>query len=396
MDDSGDFAPGPTRGRPNNEPGWSLRTPMWPGMLRKTASALDWLFGWAAILTGLAVLSAIPLLNFLSLGYLLEVSARVAKSGRFRAAFVGVRKASMAGRIVIGVFLVMIPVRLVASYWNDARLVAPGSDVVTRWRIALIALTLLTFAHIIRACLRGGRLRHFLWPAPGLLLRELRHPRPGALLDAADRVGDWAASLRLPHYFWLGFRGFVGAVVWLAAPVGVLILAGQIRNDGIAFLVNLFGAGMLMLVVLYLPFLQARFALTGRVEAMFQVGQVRALFGRAPVAFWFALLIALLSALPLYLLKIELTPRAVAWLPALFFVAFVFPARVLTGWALHRATVRDLPRHGAWRWLSRLAALPVAAAYVFFVWVTQYLSWRGSLSLLEQHAFLVPTPLIGL
>jgi hypothetical protein len=36
------------------------------------------------------------------------------------------------------------------------------------------------------------------------------------------------------------------------------------------------------------------------------------------------------------------------------------------------------------------------AAYVFLVWLTQYLSWHGSLSLMEQHAFLVPAPLLGL
>ena len=30
--------------------------------------------------------------------------------------------------------------------------------------------------------------------------------------------------------------------------------------------------------------------------------------------------------------------------------------------------------------------------YVVFVYLTQYLSWNGSRGLLEQHAFLVPTP----
>ncbi len=45
---------------------------------------------------------------------------------------------------------------------------------------------------------------------------------------------------------------------------------------------------------------------------------------------------------------------------------------------------------------ARLAALPVVALYVFIVWFAQYLSWHGTLSLLEQHAFLVPAPLLGL
>ena len=59
--------------------------------------------------------------------------------------------------------------------------------------------------------------------------------------------------------------------------------------------------------------------------------------------------------------------------------------------------VRDeADRHWVFRWLGRLAAIPVVIAYVIFVWATQYLSWHGSLSLLEQHAFLVPAPLMGL
>jgi hypothetical protein len=366
------------------------------GLPKKLASIVDWVFGFGAILIGLALLSAIPMLNFLSLGYLLEVSGRVAETGKLRAGFVGVRKASLAGTIVAGTFLVLLPARFAAGMWNDARLVAPGSAVESQWRIALIVITILTFAHILWACGRGGRLRHFLWPAPLLFFNTVMPPRPGALLDAAGRVGDWMASLRLPHFFWLGFRGFVGAVMWLAIPVGVLMLAGRIRNEGIALLASLLGAGLLMVAVMYLPFLQALFARTQRIESLFALGEVRAIFRRAPIAFWFALLITLLFALPLYVLKIELTPRAVAWLPALVFVAFIFPARLLTGWAMSRGLRHEQPRFWLSRWMSRLAAVPVVAAYVLFVWLTQYLSWQGSRSLLEQHAFLVPAPLMGL
>ena len=43
----------------------------------------------------LALCSVVPVLNFLSLGYLLESSARVARSGRLRDGFIGVR---LAGR----------------------------------------------------------------------------------------------------------------------------------------------------------------------------------------------------------------------------------------------------------------------------------------------------------
>jgi hypothetical protein len=94
------------------------------------------------------------------------------------------------------------------------------------------------------------------------------------------------------------------------------------------------------------------------------------------------------------LLKIELPPREIAWLPSLLFVVFIFPARLLTGWALHRASQRPSRSHWLFRWSGRLALVPVALVYVLAVYLTQYLSWHGSLGLLEQHAFLVPAPLV--
>ncbi|MCB1228905.1 MAG: DUF4013 domain-containing protein [Verrucomicrobiae bacterium] len=376
--------------------GKTRREPFPRGCWNKLKSALDWVFGLGAIVVGLAVLSVVPVLNLFSLGYLLEASGRVARTGRFRDGFVGVRKASVLGSVVIGGWLVLLPAQIAASYWNDAELISAGSQVAKGWRVALIVLTVAGLAQIAWACVRGGRLRHFLWPAPVRAFRALRHPRLSALHEMGDRVGDWVAGLRLPHYFWLGFRGFVSAVMWLAIPVGILMAASQIRNDGLAALTSLLGAGLLMIAVLYLPFLQAHFARTERFEVMFRIKEVRQFFSRAPIAFWFALFITVLFALPLYLLKIELTPREVAWLPALLFVVFIFPARLLVGWALNRGTRRELPRHWVFRWFSRLAAIPVVVAYAFFVWATQYLSWHGSFSLLEQHAFLVPAPLLGL
>jgi hypothetical protein len=69
---------------------------------------------------------------------------------------------------------------------------------------------------------------------------------------------------------------------------------------------------------------------------------------------------------------------------------------VLTGWALGRALRRETPAHGFWRWLVRLGIVPVALAYVLMVYVAPYVSWNGAWSLLEQHAFLVPAPLMAL
>ncbi len=102
----------------------------------------------------------------------------------------------------------------------------------------------------------------------------------------------------------------------------------------------------------------------------------------------------LLFALPLYLLKIEMVPREATWLPGLVFIAFIFPARLLTGWALGRAGRRPQPRHWFFRWTGRLPLLPAAALYVLVVFFTQYTSWNGGWSLYEQHAFLLPVPFL--
>jgi hypothetical protein len=208
-------------------------------------------------------------------------------------------------------------------------------------------------------------------------------------------ITDYVIGLRLPFYFWLGLRGFAGALVWLIVPVAILLVATRVPLGG-SIVLSLLGGFLLLLVAIHLPFLQAQFAQTDRFSAMFELREVRRLFLRAPLAFWFALLITLLFAVPLYFLKIELTPRELAWLPSLLFVIFIFPARILTGWAMNRALRQEQPRHWFPRWLARLGILPIGLAYVLVVYLTPYLSWNGALSLLEQHAFLVPAPLMAL
>lgn len=361
-------------------------------ILRKMFSAADWLFGFASLVFGLAIFSVIPLLNFLSLGYLLHVSGRVAATGRLHDGFVGVRKASTLGSFLAGTWLVLWPVRFVSEMWKDANLIAPESAVTHGWRVGLIVLTFLTVWHIAWACLRGGRLRHFLWPAPVRFWRWLR--TPGKLSRANDAVNRHILGLRLPWYFWLGLRGFAGALVWLIVPVGILLVATQ-AQPGPGAVLAVPGIVLLLIVSMHLPFLQTRFALTGRLSAMFEVREVRRLFCRAPLAYWVALFASLLFAIPLYLLKIELTPKELAFLPSLVFVAFIFPARLLTGWAMSRALRHEQPRNFFSRWLGRLAILPVAAVYALFVYLMPFVTWNGATSLLEQHAFLVPAPMMA-
>jgi hypothetical protein len=157
---------------------------------------------------------------------------------------------------------------------------------------------------------------------------------------------------------------------------------------------GILGALLLAIVVPFLPFLQIRYALEGRPSALFSRRAIRERFRRAPWAFAFSLMILLLAAIPLYLLKIEMIPREAAWLPSLVFVAFLAPARLLTGWAYARSGRRDRPSHWCFRLLGRFAIVPVAAFYVLIVFLAQYTSWGGAASLYEQHAFLLPVPFL--
>ena len=363
------------------------------GFVHSLASILDWSFGFVALLALLAACSVVPVLNFLSLGYLLHVSGTIARTGRIRDGFIGVRKAAVIGSIAAGTWLVVWPARLVSGMWRDAELIAPGSSVAKAWHAGLIVVIVIVIAHIMWACVRGGKIRYFLWPQPLRFMHWLRAPEKFGNLQRI--VTEYIVALRLPFYFWLGLRGFVGALAWLIVPVGILLIATKLPL-GVSILASLLGGILLLLVAIHLPFLQARFAQTDRFSALFELREVRRLFQRAPLAFWASLLVTLLFAVPLYLLKIELTPRELAWLPSLLFVLFIFPARLLTGWAMNRATRHERPRHWFWRWTARLGIVPVGLAYVIVVYITPYLSWNGSLSLLEQHAFLVPAPLMAL
>ncbi len=361
--------------------------------VRAVGSMLEWLFGAAVLMVGLAVLAALPLLQFLSLGYLLEAGGRVARTGRLREGFIGVRLAARLGGVVLGCWLMLLPARFVASLAYSAQIIDPGGRQAAAWRVGLFVLIGLTAAHIGLACARGGRLRYFFWPF-NFIWVLLRLVRGGYYAEARDAVWEVFVSLRLPYYFSLGFRGFIGALAWLALPVTLLAL-GRVHTP-IAPLLGFQGALLLALVLLYLPFLQMRLALTNRLSAAFDVMAARADFRRAPWAFAFAFVVTLLFALPLYLLKIEMVPREAAWLPSLVFIAFIFPARLLTGWALGRAVHRQTPRHWFFRWTGRLPFLPAAAFYVLIVYFTQFTSWNGVWSLYEQHAFLVPVPFFGM
>src|SRR5262249_4053133 len=110
-------------------------------------------------------------------------------------------------------------------------------------------------------------------------------------------------------------------------------------------------------------------------------------------------ILMLLLAIPLYLLKIELVPRELAWIPSVFFIVSIFPARLLTGWAYGRAE-RMTSGNAFIRCCGILIGLPLMVAtstfYVIILFFSQFTSWGGVWSLYQQHAFLLPVPFLGM
>ncbi|MCA9245868.1 MAG: hypothetical protein KDA42_02105 [Planctomycetales bacterium] len=361
------------------------------GALKRLFGGIDrswnWVFGLASVVFALAILATIPVAQLLSLGYLLEAGGRVARSGRLRDGLIGISKAARIGSVLLGAWLLLWIPRLISSLHTSARLIDPHSAETKRLGAILAVGIAWVVLHVMAACARGGRLRHFLWPRPIHFL--LSYARPSAYVKARDELWNFAVSLRIPYYFSLGFRGFVGGMLWLVLPISLMALGTRIPASG--FL----GAALLIVVLLYLPFLQLRMAAENRFRAILELRSVRHAYRRAPVAFLVSLLLTLALALPLYLLKIELIPREAAWLPSLLFVVSIFPARLLCGWALARAAKRELPRAWPIRVLARVPMLPAAGFYALVAYFTQYTSWNAVWSLYEQHAFLVPVPFLG-
>ncbi|MEM9016554.1 MAG: hypothetical protein AAGC68_06040 [Verrucomicrobiota bacterium] len=357
----------------------------------------DHLIGFFALLGTLAVASTVPVFNLLCLGYLLTGASAVIHSSRLRCGLPGLPLFTVLGKIALGIWLWYLPIRLLHSFLIDSRFLGESGEEASALRGVLAFLIVVISLHLAWALARGGRLRHFLWPQPIRFFRWLSGSRehgPIPLRPVLNRCRETAAAVW--NCFLTGAQGFLVGATWLILPVSLLFLASSMESPGPSFFVSLFGGVLLGVVILYLPFLQTAAAASTKIADGFRVRNVKLAFRRAPLAFWSALFVTVLFAIPLYLLKIELTPDELAWLPNLAFVALMLPAHLLVGWAMARSRRSETDRHPVSRWSARLLALPVVSSYVFAVWMNQYLSWHGSWGLLEQHAFLLPAPLFGI
>ena len=361
------------------------------------------LFGLSSLIVCLAALAAIPLLQLIAYGYLLDVAGRLAAGNSIRESVRHVRAAGRIGIVVLAVLIGSLPVQLLVHWESVSVLISPGSNQTGIMRIAAIGAVAAGMFYLLWALARGGRLVHFLWPQPLRMFRQAW--RPSTYRHLPDSLWDFTRSLEPGRYFWLGLRGAAGTLIWLI-PAMVIIAANRNGETGLAGLVGALALIALGIVLLYLPMLQAHFASQNRLIELFNVRRIRRLYCYAPWAWLLAMIVSLvLTPIPLYLLKIEATPREVVWLPTLLFVAFILPARVATGLALRRANriARDYGdgavrpsghfRVGS-RWLVRLLMPAVIATYLLFVTLSQYTSWDGLQTWVQQHAVLMPIPFV--
>ena len=417
---------------PSNQ-SWVFR---WLGAAKLFVSRV---FGIASIILLLAVAANIPIVQFLSFGYLLEVSGRLARKQKLRDAMIGLQKASVLGGIVLGTWLMLLPIRLISGFWYEAYLVDPGSNETMFLRIVQFVSIGLIVGHICAAWFCGGKLRYFFWPivapfsfaiwvarrvAGSSLFRKVlsvcvgwmsprlvddictaqpigdwflpaiawRRLKEGNIYtNSRDRVWDFATSLNLRYYFWLGLKGFVGSFLWLAVPTGLLVFSSY-SEGGASVISGLLGVGLAIPIFMTLAFLQAHFASDGKLTRFLEVRHVFKNYSRAPWAHLLALLLTLILALPLFFLKIEQIPSELLWTLSVVFVVFSWPARLIVGLAVRRAAKRNTASRWWVRYPVLMFAVPIALAFSLILIATRYVSWYGAWSLFENHVFLLPAP----
>ncbi len=362
----------------------------WP--IQKFAQSVEWCFGVVSMVSLLTLCAAIPILQFITLGYFLEISSRIVKERKVRAGFVGIRKAARIGGFLVGTSIVWTPVFNVVGIFNDAIILLTDSEEVRPFGINLTILILLTIGYTLWAWIRGGRLRHFIWPAPVRFFKTVW--KKETYTETITGFWDFVAALRLRELFLQGFYAFLGTAAWLLVPV-LLCIGGTQLPEGLRGLSSLIGLPLLALVLIYLPIMQTRYSVQREASVFLDVRAIRTLFKRAPIALWISMVSVWAFALPVYLAKIQLTPREVFLLPTMVFVLFSWPSRMLMGWAYGRANKREENRNVISIWLARLAIIPVVSIYAGVVFLSRYTSWYGDWSLFEQHALLIPIPLLG-
>jgi len=372
-----------------------------PVLIRFLSGSLRFAGRAISMVLVLSFVATVPVFQFASLGYILESSGRVARGEPWGRCFPGVERFSQIVRCCVWVFLTWLPVWFLTDLGYSSELIQPGSIQAARLRTFARVVSILWVLWVAWAVARGGRWHHFLWPQPIRFARAIFSLRFWG--DLEERWWDFLVSLELWRLWKLGFKASLGALIWLAVPaLGILVAlngASQVKpqQQGGLALLGLVGALGMACVLQYLPGLQIYLAKQEsssqqRLGRMWERGQVREAFRRAPFSFAIAQGLFYAMSLPLYLLRIEKIPEQLWFGLAILFVLAIFPAKLLLGWAWRNAGRREKRAHWALRWIAWVPMLAAIGVYIGFLYLGKFTLWEGGASLFLQHAFLPPVP----
>ena len=367
-----------------------------PHPLWQPHRAAYWLFelafGVVSLFALLAFLAAIPIVNFIALGYLLDAQGQVARTGHLRHAMPLLALAPKLGGIAAGCWFWWWMIRQVSDASSDARLIAPESSVSAAWQVGLTIFSVMVAVHLLLAIARGGRLGCFFWPTPlNAVWLWKRVRRGGYVRQAGQATREFIAALKIRYHFWLGLRGFVLAFAWLFIPTLLFSALRDTSRPG-QVLVTLLGGGLLMVVLSWIPFLQAHFAAENRWRAMFELRTIRDCYRRAPLVMVLSTVVLYAFCLPLYLFKVAALPRDVYWLFTPVFILSIYPAKILIGWVYARAMRKERPAPAIVRWPLWMIQTALLGFYVFALFFTPAIGAAGRAVLFQHHGILLPWP----
>lgn len=292
----------------------------------------------------LAVGSAVPGLNVLVFGYVLDVEGRIARGKRLRDAMPHLYFAPRAALFVVLFTSALAVLGGLQAAASDTALIDP-----TRGSALLVATY--GFAAVVAAAGVFTGVRGRYW------------------IEDALRQMDVRRWLRL------GVLGVLCTVLWLAVPVGLLVLAQMVERGGLFAFIGLF---TMLPVLVHLPFLQAHVATTGTPRSILAWREARDLARRAPLAHAAAIVGCFALATPLHLVMIVPLPPDAAWLPALLFVPFALMSRTLVALAYRRSREREIAPRG-WRWLARPVTFAATVFYALVLFAGPRLVADGSM-----------------
>jgi hypothetical protein len=318
----------------------------------------------------------------------------VARTGRLRDALPLLPAARRVGLALAWIAILLVPLRWLGAVARDAWLIAPGTWMSWLCVAALLACALAVMSHVLLALAYGGDFMSFLRPIRNFrwVRSQIRERTLGSSIH--ERLNDFFGAVRVGHHLRLAAFAYAAAAVWLSVPT-ILFTACPDSAATWRRLLTFAGGACLVPILMVLPLLEAQFTAAGRWRSMFDVRAALALFGQSPMRLALSTsMLYLLAAVPLFYCakwKNELPPHETMWDVMFVFIMTAYPARVLLGWAYHRAQ-RGRRSWLVWRWASYAVLGASSATYVLFLFLVQTAGQLGVHPVWQHHALLIPFP----